>query len=126
MLRRVFEGWARGDFSVSEPLIGPDTVLVIHSDFPEWGTYVGPEQIAGYMRELMSSFDGFAIEAEEFVAEEGDRVVVAVHQHGPGKVSGVETDHRYFQVFTFSGEKWSRVESILHREDALEAAGLSG
>ena len=125
MLREVYEGWARGDFSVSESLIGPETVLVIRSDFPEWGTYVGPEQIAGYMRELMSSFQNFVIEPREFVAEEGERVVVAVRQHGLGKVSGVETEVRYFQVFWFGGEGLTRMESIMRREDALEAAGLT-
>jgi ketosteroid isomerase-like protein len=98
VLRGVFDAWSRGDFTVSVPLLDADTVLVIGSDFPEWGTYTGPEEIAAYMRE----------------------------QHGFGRTSGVDTEVRYHQAFTFRGGKLGRIESILRREDALAAAGLEG
>jgi ketosteroid isomerase-like protein len=54
----------------------------------------------------------------------GDSVVVQVHQRGVGLSSGVVTELRYFQVWTFRGDSIIRIESIGEREQALEAVGL--
>ncbi|MDQ3933148.1 MAG: nuclear transport factor 2 family protein [Actinomycetota bacterium] len=121
--RRVYEAWARGDFRSATALYDPNVLLVLRPEFPEAGAYVGPEQIAGYMRDLVASLTDFAIEAEDFV-EAGDSVVVQVRQHGVGRSSGAVTEHRYFQVLTWRGEKIVRIESIADREQALAAVGL--
>jgi hypothetical protein len=52
-------------------------------------------------------------------------VVVQVRQRGVGTSSGVATEDRYFQVWTFRGDAIIRIESIRERDEALEAVGLS-
>jgi hypothetical protein len=50
--------------------------------------------------------------------------VIQVRQRGVGVSSGVVTELRYFQVWTFRGDAIIRIESIREREQALEAVGL--
>jgi ketosteroid isomerase-like protein len=63
------------------------------------------------------------MEAEDFF-DAGDSVVVQIRQRGVGRSSGAVTELRYFQVWTFRGDAIIRIESILEREQALEAVGL--
>ena len=52
-------------------------------------------------------------------------VLAQIVQHGKGRASGIEGDNRYFQLFTFRGQKIVRMESIMDEAEALEAVGLS-
>ena len=122
-VRRIYEEWARGNFRAGTELFDRNVLLVLRPDFPEPGAYVGLEQISAYMRDLLASYTGFAIAGKDFVAA-GDSVVVELHQTGTGATSGVPTDHRYFQVWTFRGDSVIRIESINDRRDALAAVGL--
>ena len=54
----------------------------------------------------------------------GDTVLVNVHQSGVGRASGIQTDMRYFTLWSFRGRKVIRIESFRDRADALEAVGL--
>jgi ketosteroid isomerase-like protein len=45
-------------------------------------------------------------------------------QRGEGKASRIEIEQEFFMLFTFQGGKIVRIESILERDQALEAAGL--
>jgi uncharacterized protein len=124
LVRAVYEGWGRGDFRAGVELYDPGIELVLRPEFPESGTYRGPEQIARYMREdFLSDLEHARIAGEEFV-DAGDRVVVRVHQEGTGPESGLTVGMRYYQVWTFRGDVVVRIESIRERADALEAAGL--
>jgi ketosteroid isomerase-like protein len=124
VLRRVYDDWARGDFRPVAELFDPHVVLVLRQEFPDAGAYHGPEEIATYTRrDLLGSWADFRIEAEDFF-EAGDSVVVQIHQRGVGLSSGLATDLRYFMVWTFRGNAIIRIESILDREQALEAVGL--
>jgi ketosteroid isomerase-like protein len=124
IVRRIFEGWGRGDFRVGVELYDPYVLLVIRSEFPDAGAYCGPAEIRKYTRQLLSAWEGFAISGEEFSAA-GDSVVVRVHQQGTGIESGAPAELRYFQVWTFRGKSVIRIESIRQRAEALEAAGAS-
>ena len=123
VMRRVFDDWGRGDFRAAVALYDPHVLLVLRTEFPDAGTYLGREAIAGYHRELMTGWSDFTISGEEFL-DAGDSVVVGVRQWGVGVSSGAVTELRYFQVFTFRGDAIIRVESIKERGDALEAVGL--
>ena len=124
-LRRVYAEWARGRFRASSELFDPWVVLVLRSEFPDAGAYLGPEGIRGYMRRFLEDWDDAVIEGEEFI-EVGDSVVVGVHQRAVGKKSGIPVDMRYFQVWTFRGGAVIRIESVKERQEALEAAGMRG
>ncbi len=123
VVRGIFDAWARGDFRAATRLFDPHVLLILRPEFPEPGVYHGSEEIARYTRGLLSSWEDFAIEAEELLPA-GDSVVAAVRQRGVGRASGLVTDLRYFQVFTFRGDAIIRIESIGRREEALAAVGL--
>jgi ketosteroid isomerase-like protein len=124
-VRRIYDDWARGEFRSAMELYDPHVVLVLNLEFPDAGVYLGPEEIATYMRQLLANWADFAIEGEDFV-DAGDSVVVQVRQHGAGVSSGAVTGLRYFQVWTFRGDSVIRIESIYDRREALEAVGLRG
>ncbi len=56
----------------------------------------------------------------------GDIVLADALQHGEGKASRIEMEQEFFMLFTFRKGKIVRIESILERGEALEAAGLRG
>ncbi len=124
IVRRIYDEWGKGNFRAGTDLYDPDVVLVVRDDFPDRGTYVGPEAIRTYMRRFLADWTDAVIEAEDVLGS-GDTVAVAVHQHATGARSGLPVEMRYWQVWTFRGGAAIRIESIKQRSEALEAAGLS-
>jgi ketosteroid isomerase-like protein len=128
-VRAIYERWSEGDFRASVELFDPNVVLVLRPEFgpdsPDAVPYLGPEAIAAYTRaSLLETWTEFKMEAEELLVA-GDTVLVAVCQHGVGRVSGVPTEARYFTLWSFRGRKVIHIESFPERAEALEAAGLS-
>ena len=122
-MRRIYDDWGRGNFRAGVELFDPHVLLVLRPEFPDAGLYVGPDEIANYTRDLLASWESFVMEAEDFV-DAGDSVVVQIRQRGVGASSGVVTEVRYFQAWTFRGDAIIRIESIREREQAFEAVGL--
>jgi ketosteroid isomerase-like protein len=100
-------------------------LLVLRLEFPDSGEYRGVDEIGSYMRELLVDFADLRIVAEEFL-EAGDSVVVRVHQQATGPESGAPVAMRYYQLWTFRGPSVIRIESVMDRDDALDAVGLRG
>jgi ketosteroid isomerase-like protein len=121
-LRGVYERWSEGDFKAGVDLFDPRIMFVIGQGFPEEGTYVGRGEVREYMRGFLEPWVRITIEAEELI-EVGDSVVAAVLQSGAGSGSGVRTEFRYFQVWTFRGDRVVRFETFRERDDALTAVG---
>jgi len=125
IVRSVYERWAEGDFSGTLDVFDRLVVFILTPDFPDAGTYVGSDAVAGYTRGFLEPWERLTIAAEEFVAA-GDSVIAAVLQAGTGSASGAATEIRYFQVWSFRGDKVIRLENFRERDDALWAAGISG
>jgi len=123
VVRDVYERWSQGDFRTSVDVFDPLVLLVLRPDFPDAGTYLGPERVAEYTRGFLEPWTRLTIEAEDII-EAGDSVVVAVRQHGVGGGSGAATEFRYFHLWSFRGPKVIRLENFRDRAEALEAAGL--
>jgi ketosteroid isomerase-like protein len=123
IVQRVYERWGEGDFRTDD-VLDDHAVLVMRPEFPDTGTYLGPEAIAGYTRGFLEPWTHITIEAEEILPA-GDSVLVAVRQRGEGEASGAMTEFRYFHLWTFRGGRAIRLESIRERDEALEAAGLT-
>jgi ketosteroid isomerase-like protein len=124
IVRRIYGEWGRGNFREGVDLFDPHVLLVVRPEFgPASGVYRGPEQIAEYMRDFLSEWDGLVIVGEEFV-DAGDSVVVRVDQRATGQGSRTPVHAGYFQVWSFRGRKVIRIESFGERAEALEAAGL--
>jgi len=123
VVRRIFEGWAIGDFGAGRSDLDPDVVFVVRHPFPEAVETAGPDGIRAYMGRFLDNWESYAVEARDFQAV-GDVVVTDAVQRGEGKASGIEMEQEFFMLFTFRGGKIVRIESILERDQALEAAGL--
>ena len=125
VVRRIYERWREGDFSAGFDLYDPYVVLVLRPEFPESGPHYGRDGIGAYMRgDFLRDFAGATITGEEFL-DAGDTVVVRVDQRATGPRSGAPVRMRYYQVWTFRGGSVIRIESIMERRDALDAAGLA-
>ena len=122
-LRAVYEEWSRGNFRTGFDLYDPDVLLVSRRDLPDPDRYVGVDSISAYMREFLEPLTNLTWTAEEFTDVENS-VVVAMHQQGKGKASGLPVEDRHFVVWTFRGRAVIRVEFFADRAKALEAVGL--
>ncbi len=123
-LRRVYEGWGRGDFTTSEPVLDRNILLVVRPGFPTEGVSVGVEELRKHTVQVLDAWESLTMEAESYT-EAGDSVLVRVHQTGVGAGSGVSTGMRYFQLWSFRGGKAIRLEVIADEAEALEALGLT-
>jgi ketosteroid isomerase-like protein len=83
----------------------------------------GVDGFVATMARWESTWAEYEATAEEFV-DMGDRVVATVRFHGRGRGSGVETDARYYEVYTVRDGKIVRMDEFTERSEALEAAGL--
>jgi ketosteroid isomerase-like protein len=122
-LRHVYEGWRRGDFTTSEAVLDRNILLVVRPGFPTEGLSVGLEELKKHTVEVLDAWESLTMEAESYT-EAGDSVLVRVRQRGVGAGSGVSTEMRYFQLWTFRGGKAIRLEVIADEAEALEAVGL--
>jgi ketosteroid isomerase-like protein len=123
-VRRIFDGWAAGDFGAGFADLDPDVVFVVRRPFPEAVETAGPAEIRDYMRRFLENWETYAVEARD-LHEVGDTVVADALQHGEGKASGIEMEQPFFMLFSFRAGKIVRIESMLDRGEAFEAARLS-
>jgi len=123
-LRRVYEGWERGDFGTSNPFMDPNVVLVVTPNFPTHGVWMGLDGLREHMALVLDAWESLTMTAESY-REVGDTVLVSVHQSGIGVGSGVPAEMDYFQLWSFRAGKVIRLEVIGDEAEALEAAGLS-
>jgi ketosteroid isomerase-like protein len=122
-IRGVYERFGEGDFRASLQVVDSLVLFVLPPGFPESGTYLGIEELLRYTRGFLEPWSRITIEAEE-ITEAGDSVVATVRQRGVGSESGATTEFRYFQVWSFRGDKVIRLENFRERSEAIEAAGL--
>src|SRR3954452_18791931 len=62
IVRQIYEQWGRGDFGAGRELYDPYVLLVLRPEFPDAGSYCGPQEIRQYMREdFLADLDGPAI-----------------------------------------------------------------
>jgi ketosteroid isomerase-like protein len=126
VVRRIHDGWGVGDLSVGGEDLDPQVAFIVRSPFPEPATLVGPRAISEYMRGFLKQFKpGSHTLSAERIRASGDTVLVEVRQQAAGRTSGIEAGVSFFVLYTFRGGKIVRIEAVLDRDDALEAAGLS-
>jgi ketosteroid isomerase-like protein len=124
VVRRIFDGWSTGDFAVGFADLDPAVEFVVRHPFPEAVETIGPDGIRAYMRGFLDNWETYVVEARGLQAAD-DLVVADAVQRGIGKASGIEMEQEFFMLFTFRGAKIARIESILERDQAFQAAGLS-
>jgi ketosteroid isomerase-like protein len=120
LVRQVYAGWARGDFSVGA--LSPDFRWGQLAGAVEAGERRGPE-VADALRRLFEIYKDFRTDAEEFI-DAGDRVVVVARSRGTARRSGMELDQRFAYVWTIQDGMLCGFQMYATRAEALDAVGL--
>lgn len=120
-LRAVYSQWERGNFQAGGELFANDIVYEPIADGRE--SFVGREAVNQQMREFLSQWSEFRVEARDFV-QAGDLVVVTERQLGTGKSSGIAIEMAAFAVWTFRDGVVVRVRWETDRALAFGAAGV--
>src|SRR5687767_4313622 len=94
-LRRLYAGWAEGDFTSGLFMFERNVTLVIDDATLDGGVFVGEEGVRRYMTAFLKAWDSLAIAAKAFQVR-GDTVVVEVEQTGIGQDSGAPVKQTYF------------------------------
>jgi len=122
IVRRIYDGWSRGDFSVGTDLVAADFAWQQHAEAVEPGTLRGAA-IASAFRNVFAVYESYRIVPERYV-DASDKVVVMARNRGRAKGSGIELDQSFGYVWTVRAGKLARVEVYATEREALDAAGL--
>jgi ketosteroid isomerase-like protein len=124
VVREVYAGWARGDFSGAIDLFDKDiTYTTFAAGEGDELVLHGLEAVVGYNRQYFSYWRNYRIEAHE-ILDRGDKVLVIGHQYAEGKGSGVPMDMPLFAVWTFRDGRVTELLFTRHRDKALQAAAV--
>jgi hypothetical protein len=126
LVRSIHASWERGDFRNSE-WADPEIEFVI-SDGPSPGSWSGLAAMAQAMRDWLSGWEDFRIEAGEFRELDDERVLVVAHYTGHGKTSGLEIARMQTngaELFRVCDDKVRNLVVYLESDRALADLGLA-
>jgi ketosteroid isomerase-like protein len=126
IVRRLYEHWARGDYSAVD-FFDPGVVYSrIGTETPGMeGEWRGLEEMAVGTREYFRAFSDLRMEAERIIDLGDDKVLVLSRQTARGKLSGAPFEHDLAELMTLKDGKIVGVASYWRRAEALETVGLS-
>jgi ketosteroid isomerase-like protein len=125
-VERMLAGYAafnRGDFDAGLEGIGEDVRWDVLEAFPEQEPLHGREGVLRFWQSWAETFSEFRAEIEE-VIDRDDHVIVVMHMSGraPGSEAEVSTP-TFAQIWTFEGDRVTRVRMVPGKEEALAALG---
>jgi ketosteroid isomerase-like protein len=120
IVRRVYEGWARGDFSAVEHF-DPDIDFEM-VDWPHQTRVRGIEEMSRTWRSTLGAFEGFRSTPQEIV-DHGDRVLVLNRIEASGKESGAGVGADTATVCTLKDGKVVRMALYWNVDSARREAG---
>ena len=127
IVRRIFDAWASGDWSIGERVSRPacrvrHRALTSRPSAPTSALM----RIRAYWRDFLEQWERLTFEAKRIEAV-GDTVLAHVVQHAKGRASGIEGDLAYFMLFTFRGEARScGLEAVMDRRGSPRSRGAVG
>ena len=120
LVRRIFDGWSRGDFAVGADLVAEDFEWRQHDHAVEPGS-LRHGGIGDGLRRIFEIYENFRLEPEEFI-DAGSAVVVVARARATARGSGAELDQHWAFVWTVRDGLLVRNEVYGTRDEALEAA----
>ena len=125
LVRTIGGSWERGDFS-SAAWADPK-IEYVFADGPDPASWQGMSEMAEGFRAFVGAWVGYRIDAEEYRALDGERVLVLFHDSGRGRASGLELrelqEGRAF-LFCLSNCRVTRLVVYWDRSQALADLGL--
>jgi ketosteroid isomerase-like protein len=125
LVRSIYADWERGDYG-STDWAHPEMEYVI-ADGPSPGVWRGPAEMANGTRELLSAWDDWRGEAEEYRELDDERVLVLTRFRGRGKASGValgEIGATGASLWHVRDDRVQRLVTYFNRDRALADLGL--
>jgi ketosteroid isomerase-like protein len=122
LVRQVYEGWSRGDFSRVEAF-DPEIEFEM-VDWPHQTRVRGFEEMWRTWRATLSAWDDFRAVPLDYV-DCGQNVLVINHIQGSGKESGAEVSAQTATVWTIEGGRVVRLALYWDVVRAREAAGTN-
>ena len=123
VVRSIYEAVNRGDWDAAFRDQAPEVELTTPPG-PNAGTYRGREEIQGFWEEMLTPFEAWAAEPEEFFGH-GDQIAVIVRTRTRPKGSSAEIENRTGHLWTIREGTVVSMRLFAKPEEALEAAGLS-
>jgi uncharacterized protein len=123
IVRAGFDAFQEGDLSQMLDLMADD--LITYRADPDGATYHGKDGFLQATADWTEDFSEWSVIPEEFI-DAGDRVLVRVRQMARGNASGIPVEGEFWFVFEVRGKKAAKLSFYIGRDEALEAAGLSG
>ena len=127
VVRSIYAGWERGDFSSVE-WADPE-IAYVWVDGPAPGSWTG---VAGmgdsFFGDFLSAWEQFRVDVDEYRELDGERVLVLVRWSGRGKTSGLdlgEMGSKGAFLFHVRDDKVTNLVCFFDRERAFADLGLS-
>ncbi len=120
--QQLWDAWERGDLAGMFELIDPE---IVSRQFPEQidvRDYHGHEGVRAVMEDWIGTWDDWRIELLD-LREVGDAAVLALHQSGQGKGSGVAMEGDVWFVWHVRAGRVVRWQMFQSESEALAAAG---
>ena len=123
LLRSLFAGWERGDFSSGVQLYADDMHFITAQ--PE-GLYEGrgPAGVRGFMEPFLTVWDSYSVKLDRLEDLGHGRYLAACTQYGRGKESGTQTTHPAHVAVRMGDGRITQLGFFFNREDA--SAALDG
>jgi ketosteroid isomerase-like protein len=123
--RDAFEAFNRGDLDAFlENSTDDIDFRAAEGALDDRGPIQGKDALRAFMQDWLDMFDDFRAEPVELIEAGEDKVIAVVRVSGRAKLSGVETDLTYAELWTFRDGKVACGRQYWTRDQALEAAGL--
>jgi ketosteroid isomerase-like protein len=119
IVRRVYEGWSRGDFSEAD-LFDPEIEFEM-VDWPHSGRSRGLAAMRETWLTTLSAWEDFRATPEELI-DNGHNVLVLNHISGRGRGSGADVSALTATVWTVENGRVVRLALYWDTERAREAA----
>ena len=124
-VRDAFAAFNRGDLDAFLDGATDDIdYRAVEGALDDRGPIQGNEGLRAFMQDWLDLFDDFRAEPVELIEAGEDKVIAVVRISGRAKLSGVDTDLTYAELWKLRDGKIAWGRQYWTREDALESAGL--
>jgi ketosteroid isomerase-like protein len=122
LVRSIYADWERGDFRGADWADAEIEFVIVGGPTPN--RFHGIAGMAGGIREFLTAWEGYRVEAEEYRELDDDRVLVFTRDTARGRTSGVDTVRMRAYALHLRGGKVTRITSYWDRDRALADLGL--
>jgi ketosteroid isomerase-like protein len=128
VVRGIYDAVARRDGVTPFGIYAEDIVWDLsntrRADLLVKPVYRGHEGVRQFWRESLSGFGEIDFEVEELI-DGGDHVLAVIREREVGRASGVPVETTRVDVWTLADGTVTKMQAFDHRQQALEAVGLS-